>query len=54
MKTTAIITALWLLGWTALCFALSSCAYTVNADGTRAFTLDGAQAVRAIEILSEK
>ena len=54
MKATTIITALWLIGWTALCFALSGCTYTVNADGTRAFTLDGAQTVRAIEILHDK
>jgi len=53
MKT-AVITFLWLIVWTCICFALGGCTYTVNADGTRAFTLDGVQTVRAIEILSEK
>jgi hypothetical protein len=40
----------------AACFAwvMCSCSVQVSSDGAKSFTLDGAQALRAIEILNQK
>lgn len=44
MKTAAFILAAF----------LSSCAFEVSKDGAKSFRIDGEQAARAIQILSEK
>ena len=40
----------------AACWALvmCSCSVQVSSDGAKSFTLDGAQALRAIEIMNQK
>jgi len=53
MKTIRAI-AIWTV--IAFCFlwALVGCSYSVASDGARTFSLDGAQALRAIEIIVTK
>lgn len=49
-----IVAFLWLavIGW--LLLALTSCSFTVAADGAKSFNLDGEEAAKAIRILSDK
>lgn len=44
----------WLAVWWVIIRYFTSCSLTVAADGSRTWALDGAQAARAIVILSEK
>jgi hypothetical protein len=53
MKTIQAVARLTIV---AACFAwvMCSCSVQVSSDGAKSFTLDGAQALRAIEILNQK
>ncbi len=50
-----ILRAIWHLIVIALAVLYAvSCTYTAGADGSRSFSLDGAQAVKALEVIREK
>jgi hypothetical protein len=52
MKLTCTLIWLALVGW--LLLAFSSCTMSVSPDGAKSFSLDGAQATKAIELLNQK
>jgi|LakMenEpi03Aug12_release.lakeMendotaPanAssembly.Ray.scaffolds.fasta_scaffold2944006_1 hypothetical protein len=50
MKTSSI----WILLAALLVFALSSCSLSVSPDGAKSFSIDAAQATKAIELFNQK
>lgn len=52
MKLTITLTWIAVVGWLVLAF--SSCTLSVAPDGAKSFSLDGAQATKAIEFLNQK
>ena len=53
MKTIRAI-AIYALLAACVVWTMVSCSFSVSADGAKSFNLDGAQAAKAIRILSEK
>jgi hypothetical protein len=46
--------SIWILLAAALVFALTSCSMSISPDGAKSFSIDAAQATKAIELLNQK
>ena len=52
MKLTITLTWIGFVGWLVLAF--SSCSLSISPDGAKSFSIDAAQATKAIELLNQK